>query len=36
MRPIYGDGRRQYVVDNKGFKVYGVWMIWRSLLFARE
>jgi hypothetical protein len=27
MRPIYDDGRRQYVIDNDGFPVYGVWLI---------
>jgi hypothetical protein len=27
MRPIYDDGRRQYVIDDEGFKVYGVWFI---------
>jgi hypothetical protein len=26
MRPIYDDGRRQYVIDNDGFPVYGVWL----------
>ena len=27
MRPIYDDGRRQYVIDDDGFPVYGVWLI---------
>jgi hypothetical protein len=27
MRPIYEDGRRQYVIDDEGLRVYGVWMI---------
>jgi hypothetical protein len=27
MRPIYDDGKRQYVIDDDGFKVYGVWLI---------
>ena len=24
---IYDDGRRQYVYDNDGYRVYGVWLI---------
>jgi hypothetical protein len=27
MRPIYDNGRRQYVIDDEGLKVYGVWLI---------
>jgi hypothetical protein len=27
MRPIYDNGRRQYVIDNDGYRVYGVWLI---------
>jgi hypothetical protein len=27
MRPVYEDGRRQYAIDDDGFKVYGVWLI---------
>jgi hypothetical protein len=27
MRPVYDDGKRQYVIDDQGFKVYGVWLI---------
>jgi hypothetical protein len=27
MRPIYDDGRRQYVIDDDGYPVYGVWLI---------
>jgi hypothetical protein len=27
MRPIYDDGQRQYVFDDDGYPVYGVWLI---------
>jgi hypothetical protein len=27
MRPIHDDGRRQYVIDDDGYPVYGVWLI---------
>jgi hypothetical protein len=27
MRPIYDNGRRQYVIDDGGYRVYGVWLI---------
>jgi hypothetical protein len=27
MRPIYDDGLRQYVIDDDGYPVYGVWLI---------
>ena len=27
MRPIYDDGQRQYVNDDDGYPVYGVWII---------
>jgi hypothetical protein len=27
MRPIYDDGKRQYVFDDDGYRVYGVWLI---------
>ena len=27
MRPIYDDGRWQYVYDNDGNRVYGIWLI---------
>jgi hypothetical protein len=27
MRPIYDDGQRQYVIDDDGYSVYGVWLI---------
>jgi hypothetical protein len=27
MRPIYNDGQRQYVIDDDGFPVHGVWII---------
>jgi hypothetical protein len=27
MRPIYDDGRRQYVIDDDGYRVFGVWQI---------
>jgi hypothetical protein len=26
-RAIYDDGQRQYVIDDDGYKVYGVWLI---------
>jgi hypothetical protein len=27
MRSIYDDGQRQYVIDDDGYPVYGVWLI---------
>jgi len=27
MRPIYDDGRRQNVIDDDGYGVFGVWLI---------
>jgi hypothetical protein len=27
MRPIYDDGKRQYVIDDDEYSVYGVWLI---------
>jgi hypothetical protein len=27
MSPVYEDGRRQYVIDDDGHRVYGVWQI---------
>jgi hypothetical protein len=27
MRPIFDDGRRQYVIDDEGFPVYEAWLI---------
>jgi len=27
MRPISGHGRRQYVIENDGYPVCGVWLI---------
>jgi hypothetical protein len=27
MRPIYDDGKRQYLIDDDGLPVYGVWLI---------
>jgi hypothetical protein len=27
MRPDYDDGKRQYVIDDDGYCVYGVWLI---------
>jgi hypothetical protein len=27
MRPIYDDGRRQYLIDDDGYPDYGVWLI---------
>jgi hypothetical protein len=27
MRPVYDDGKRQYVIDDDGYRVYGVWLI---------
>jgi hypothetical protein len=29
-RPIYDDGRRQYVIDDDGEPVYGVWYVPRE------
>jgi hypothetical protein len=27
MRPVYDEGKRQYVIDDDGYKVHGVWLI---------
>jgi hypothetical protein len=27
MRPVYDDGNRQYVIDDDGYRVHGVWLI---------
>ena len=27
MRPVYDDGKRQYVIDDDGYRVHGVWLI---------
>jgi hypothetical protein len=27
LRPVYDDGKRQYVIDDDGYRVYGVWLI---------
>jgi hypothetical protein len=30
MRPVYDNGRRHYVIDDEGDRVYGVWFIPRD------